>query len=144
MTRRYAHPRMAAESCRREITDWQRNPSKRGLCRKNASHFKSRAWGGAAKRNQKNGAPGEIRTPDLLLRSYSWPNWPGLGQGVSGCKHQIGERFSPLPTTPSKPVVATVSATVVPGSPARIWQTKLQPDDSFASPVQVRSHRQKS
>ncbi len=75
--------------------------------------------------------PERFEPPDLLLRSYSWPNWPGLGQDVSGGKHQIGGRFSPLPTTPAKQVVATV----VPGFPARIWQTKLQPDDPFASPV---------
>jgi hypothetical protein len=83
----------------------------------------------SAERTRKSaGAPGEIRTPDLLFRSYSWPNWPGLEQGVSGCKYQIGERFSPLPTTPSKQVVATVSATVVPGSPPGVGRVSKGPN----------------
>jgi hypothetical protein len=65
------------------------NPGKEGYVAKTRHTSQPELGGGAAKRDQKNGAPGEIRTPDLivLFRSYSWPNWPGLGQGVSGCKN---------------------------------------------------------
>src|SRR4029077_16833245 len=108
MTRRYAHPRMAAGSRRREIVDWQRNPSKRtvyqhpqfkegrtlvprrpglqhhldadvhmverGLCRKNAAHVKSRAWRGAAKRNQRNGAAGNSNSRPIAPELFSRPD----------------------------------------------------------------------
>jgi hypothetical protein len=63
----------------------------------------------------RSGAPGEIRTPDLLLRSYSLLICMGWQPLASSCKSVI-LRFKLSPhATPSKPVVATLSATVTPG-----------------------------
>jgi hypothetical protein len=65
---------------------------------------------------EKTGAPGEIRTPDLLLRSYSQPHWSELHRLASDWFQSGRNPFMLHKPTPSKQVLATKSATVQWGS----------------------------